>query len=283
MAQGIQDQNVQKVDLIFTKRGRFYKSINSDKVKITKFALSDDGVDYGLYEEGAEDNEKAIKILRTPQFESFTSETGLMRNKLISLERDTTETTTLDVTPERIEFEVDPNSTQKVMVESVTIRAGFPVPNGFIVSLDNAEYVYVNNPPKDEIEDEDEDDDDDIIGIPRNVQLNQSSFQSPLRTTVTWENTQSGGVEVQYRINGTILPSATMGNDTRHVRSWDEGDRVSARVRYINQTWTNWTTDIEIRRSGSDDTGDPTLPPPVIPPPRTGGGTRGGGFDPILQ
>lgn len=153
MPQGIQDNNTQKVDLIYTKRGRFLKSINSPEGKITKFALSDDGVDYRLYNENATDEEKALKILRTPQLESFTSENGMMRNKLISLQRDTTETTGMDVEPSSLVFEVDPQTTSRVISKAITIRAGFPAPNGFIVSLDNAEYVYIENPPANRIED----------------------------------------------------------------------------------------------------------------------------------
>ena len=153
MPQGIQDNNKQRVDLIFTKRGRFLKSINSPMVEITKFALSDDGVDYDLFDETLEEDEKGLRIIRTPQLEAFTSETAMMRNKLISLERDTTETATMDVTPDKIVFEVDPDSSRKTQVESVTIRAGFPAPNGFVVTLANAEYVYVNEPPSFERDD----------------------------------------------------------------------------------------------------------------------------------
>lgn len=147
MSQGIQDNKQQKVDLIYTKRGRFLKSINSPKARITKFALSDDGVDYNLYNANAVEGEQGLRIMRTPQLESFTSETGMMRNKLISMERDVTETAQMEVSPESLVFEVDPNTSSKEFVEAVAIRAQFPAPNGFIVSLDNAEYVYVNEPP----------------------------------------------------------------------------------------------------------------------------------------
>lgn len=147
MPQGIQDNNVEKVDLIYTRRGRFLKSINSPLAKVTKFALSDDGVDYNLFNENLDEDEKAIRILRTPMLEAFTSDTALLKNKLISLQRDTTETSNMEVSPKAISFEVDPDSKTKEFVEAIIIRAGFPTPNGFVVSLDNAEYVYVNQPP----------------------------------------------------------------------------------------------------------------------------------------
>ena len=152
MPNGIQDINVNKVDLIYTKRGRFLKSINSPKSAIVKFALSDDGVDYNLYDENAVEGKEGLRILRTPQLESFTSENGMMRNKLISLERDVTETSQMEVSPQSILFEVDPNTSSKVMVEAITIRADFPAPNGFIVAVDNAEYIYVNKEPIEMIE-----------------------------------------------------------------------------------------------------------------------------------
>jgi len=63
------------------------------------------------------------------------------------MERDVTETAQMEVSPESLVFEVDPNTSSKEFVEAIAIRAQFPAPNGFIVALDNAEYVYVNEPP----------------------------------------------------------------------------------------------------------------------------------------
>ena len=38
------------VDAVLTRKGREYLATNDPKFKITKFALSDDGVDYSLYD-----------------------------------------------------------------------------------------------------------------------------------------------------------------------------------------------------------------------------------------
>lgn len=203
MSQGIQDNKQQKVDLIYTKKGRFLKSMNSRKAEITKFALSDDGVDYNLYNENAVDGEKGLRILRTPQLEAFTSETGMMKNKLLSLERDVSETESLEISSDSLVFEVDPNSTGKVIPKAITIYANFRAPNGFKVTLANSEYVYVNHRPKYLLEYPD----DNYPTIP--VREDEfSSTNNPLITesvrssgTRNGDNTRNGDREKRRTIN----------------------------------------------------------------------------------
>lgn len=143
MSKGIQNNNVLTVDVVYTQLGRFYKSINSPDGEIVKFALSDDGVDYNLYDPNLPDTEKAKKITNSPQFSAWTNETALMRSKLMSLPRNVEEVGSLEVTPSTVLFEINPATKYPVWKQSVTINAGFPTPNGYTVTLKDSRYVYL--------------------------------------------------------------------------------------------------------------------------------------------
>lgn len=140
MSQGIQNNNIQKIDLVYTKLGRFLKSINSPDAEITKFALSDDGIDYGQYDTNLPEDERDLRIRRMAQFDAWTDQDSIMKNKLISLQRDTTERTKLKVSPTAVNFTVDPNSTNQFEVETLTIQAGYETPNGFNVKLSDSKF-----------------------------------------------------------------------------------------------------------------------------------------------
>lgn len=141
MSQGIQNNNVQKIDLVYTKLGRFLKSINSPDAEITKFALSDDGIDYNNYDINLPEDQRDLKIKRTAQFDAWTDQDSIMKNKLVSLQRDTTERTKLKVNPKQISFSVDPNTSTQFEVETVTVNTGYATPNGFNVRLSDSKYV----------------------------------------------------------------------------------------------------------------------------------------------
>lgn len=144
MSDGIQNNRQLTVDVVYTQRGRYYKSINSQDAEITKFALSDDGVDYNLYDDNLPDEEKAKKITNTPQFSAWTDGSALMRNKLMTLPRNTEELGNLEVSPSRVIFEIDPNQNYGTWNQTVTLNAGFKTPSGYTVSLRDATYVYLD-------------------------------------------------------------------------------------------------------------------------------------------
>lgn len=87
------------------------------------------------------------------------------------------------------------------------------------------------------------------IPYPENVQFSQTSFQGTLETTLSWTNTYGGGIEVQYRADGSIFATHTLGNVTEHVKGgWQEGQKAEGRVRYLAYTnaWTEWKVVPEI-------------------------------------
>lgn len=147
MASGIQNKNEIKIDLVYTKLGRFYKMTNDPRQRITKFAFSDDGINYNLYDPTKPESERGKMIEETPQFDAWTDETALMRNKLLSLDRDTTILPSIEVSPEIIEIHTNKFAPSVDRVNTVNINYGVPTPNGFKITLVDTNYLYINEPP----------------------------------------------------------------------------------------------------------------------------------------
>ena len=87
------------IDAILTKKGRELLARNDGSFKITQFALSDDEIDYTLYNpehpSGSAYFGEAIENM--PLLEAFPDETQIMKYKLITLPRGTSKIPILDV------------------------------------------------------------------------------------------------------------------------------------------------------------------------------------------
>jgi len=87
------------VDAILTKKGRELLAKNDGSFRITQFALSDDEIDYTLYNpnhpSGSAYYGEAIEAM--PILEAFPDETQIMKYKLITLPRGTAKLPVLDI------------------------------------------------------------------------------------------------------------------------------------------------------------------------------------------
>jgi hypothetical protein len=87
------------VDAILTKKGRELLARGDGSFKITQFALSDDEIDYTLYNpnhpSGSAFYGEAIENM--PLLEAFPDETQIMKYKLVTLPRGTAKMPTLDL------------------------------------------------------------------------------------------------------------------------------------------------------------------------------------------
>lgn len=96
---GYLDNSVVTVDAILTKKGRELLARGDGSFRITQFALSDDEVDYTLYNPehplGSAYYGEAIENL--PLLEAFPDETQIMKYKLTTLPRGTARLPILDV------------------------------------------------------------------------------------------------------------------------------------------------------------------------------------------
>ena len=89
---GYLDNSIITVDAILTKKGRELLARGDGSFKITQFALSDDEIDYTLYNpthpSGSALYGEAIENL--PLLEAFPDENNIMIHKLVTLPRGTT-------------------------------------------------------------------------------------------------------------------------------------------------------------------------------------------------
>jgi hypothetical protein len=96
---GYLDNSTVTVDAILTKKGRELQARGDGSAKITQFALSDDEIDYTLYNpshpNGSAFYGEAIENL--PLLEAFPDETQIMKYKLTTLPRGTAKLPILDV------------------------------------------------------------------------------------------------------------------------------------------------------------------------------------------
>ena len=96
---GYLDNSIVTVDAILTKKGRELLARGDGSFKITQFALSDDEVDYTLYNpthpNGSAYYGQAIENM--PLLEAFPDETQIMKYKLTTLPRGTAKLPVLDI------------------------------------------------------------------------------------------------------------------------------------------------------------------------------------------
>ena len=88
---GYLNNNAVTVDAILTKKGRELLARGDGSFRITQFALSDDEIDYTLYNpsqpSGSAFYGEAIENM--PLLEAFPDETQIMKYKLVTLPRGT--------------------------------------------------------------------------------------------------------------------------------------------------------------------------------------------------
>jgi hypothetical protein len=85
MSSGIQNNTTEyQIDVTYTKLGRQYRAQGSPLARITKFALSDDGINYNLISTSSDISNKYIKLERTPQFDTWTDSQSLMKSLLFT-------------------------------------------------------------------------------------------------------------------------------------------------------------------------------------------------------
>ena len=96
---GYLDNSIITVDAILTKKGRELLARGDGSFKITQFALSDDEIDYTLYNpthpSGSALYGEALENL--PLLEAFPDETQVLKYKLVTLPRGTSKLPVLDI------------------------------------------------------------------------------------------------------------------------------------------------------------------------------------------
>jgi hypothetical protein len=102
------DNQTITVDAILTKKGRELLATNGD-LNITSFGLSDDEIDYTLYQPNHPNGTAFydIAIRNTPVFEPVSDETQVMKYKLVSLNQGVTTIPVISIAQDKISIPRD--------------------------------------------------------------------------------------------------------------------------------------------------------------------------------
>ena len=117
---GYLDNSTVTVDAILTNKGREILAAGG-RLNITKFALSDDEIDYDLWNPSHTlgTNYYGAVIENMPVLEALPDETQMMRYKLVTLPKDAIGIPVIDVTPSAITFT---SLTQEITITPSTLN-----------------------------------------------------------------------------------------------------------------------------------------------------------------
>lgn len=124
------------VDAVLTKKGRELLAKNGS-LKITSFALADDEINYGLYNENADSEDlKEIALINTPIFEPSVDETQAMKYKLVTLDQGTTFIPTVTIAQSSINIVSTYNG--RIVITPSTTPSNYNANGGYTAILGNS-------------------------------------------------------------------------------------------------------------------------------------------------
>jgi hypothetical protein len=103
------------IDCVLTRKGKELLAKNDGSFKIAKYALSDDEINYQLYNVTNDDDSQ---ILSLPILEPSSNEKSMMKYKLVTIGKGTTFIAIVVVVPDNITLST---SIQDLMIGSVTV------------------------------------------------------------------------------------------------------------------------------------------------------------------
>ena len=136
------------LDAVLTDTGRMRLAKGDGSFNITKFALGDDEINYGLYDKNHPSGSAYfdIEILQTPVLEAFTNNASTMKSKLLSISR-----TNLLYLPEVRNNSTDgiavnsSNNTVSVAVDDSTVTALLDSSNNLLAGIINGVELAKNS------------------------------------------------------------------------------------------------------------------------------------------
>jgi hypothetical protein len=156
---GYLNNTVVTLDAILTTKGRELLARNDGSFRITQFALSDDEIDYTLYNpnhpSGSAYYGQAIESL--PLLEAFPEETQIMKYKLATLPRGTSKMPVLDIGTNVIDLRqgaslsITPQTLNYLGNTSVNESSGYNAIISDVRTMSTFEGVGVNTPNADEL------------------------------------------------------------------------------------------------------------------------------------
>ena len=140
---GYLNNQVVTVDAILTKKGRELLAKGDGSFNITQFALSDDEVDYSLYNpshpSGSAYYGEAIENM--PVLEAFPNELQTMKYKLVTLPRSTSVMPTLTIGTNVIQLVT--GESQIIAPQTQTFEGTNPESGGYTATMSNITYANI--------------------------------------------------------------------------------------------------------------------------------------------
>jgi len=140
---GYLNNQVVTVDAILTKKGRELLAQGGNAFNITQFSLSDDEVDYSLYNpdhpSGSAYYGEAIENM--PVLEAFPNELQTMKYKLVTLPRSTAVMPTLTIGGGDVQLVT--GETKLIEPKTQTFEGVNPEADGYTATISNITYVNI--------------------------------------------------------------------------------------------------------------------------------------------
>jgi len=142
---GYLNNQVVTVDAILTKKGRELLAQGGNAFNITQFSLSDDEVDYSLYNpnhpSGSAYYGEAIENM--PVLEAFPNELQTMKYKLVTLPRSTAVMPTITIGTGTIQLVTGETTTPAITPQTQTFEGTNPESEGYTVTMSNITYANI--------------------------------------------------------------------------------------------------------------------------------------------
>jgi len=142
---GYLNNQVVTVDAILTKKGRELLAQGGNAFNITQFSLSDDEVDYSLYNpshpSGSAYYGEAIENM--PVLEAFPNELQTMKYKLVTLPRSTAVMPTITIGTSTIQLVTGETTTPAITPQTQTFEGTNPEAEGYTVTMSNITYANI--------------------------------------------------------------------------------------------------------------------------------------------
>jgi len=134
---GYLDNKTITVDAILTKQGRELLSRNDGSFKITQFALGDDEIDYGLWNEahpnGSQYSGEAIENMT--MLEAFPDGNNIMLSKLVTLPRGTSKMPVVTANIPKVQLSIGSTNNVNPTTLNFSGLSNLKEPSGYIATI----------------------------------------------------------------------------------------------------------------------------------------------------
>ena len=119
------DSTTAVITAVLTRKGREALARNDGSFKITKFALSDDEINYGLFDNNVSTEQGDDKIMQLPVLEPSSNEETALRFRLITLPKGSVTIPTIILTPQTAQIVFGTSLELKVQTQGGSDPQGY--------------------------------------------------------------------------------------------------------------------------------------------------------------